>query len=51
MDKNFIVFSCVTSTTYPDSSTSQFLKHLSEELYNGDPINFKRKPQEVDQLD
>ena len=51
MDKNFIVFMAITSTSYPESSSTQFLKQLSEQLYNSDPVNFKRKPQLVDQLD
>ena len=51
MDKNFIVFSAVTSPDYPESTAQQFLQHLAENLYDADPIEFKRDPQQVPQLD
>ena len=44
MDKNFIVFSAVTSPDYPESTAQQFLQHLAENLYDADPIEFKRDP-------
>lgn len=45
MDKNFIVFAAVTSPEYPESTAQQFLQHLAENLYDADPIEFKRDPQ------
>ena len=50
-DKNFIVFSAITSLAYPADLAQRFLQHLQEDLYNADPIEFKRDPQKIMELD
>lgn len=50
-DKNFIVFSAITSMAYPESLAQGFLSHLREDLYNADPIGFKKDPQNIMELD
>ena len=47
MDKNFIVFACITSDHYQEAAAQKFLCHLSENLYDADPYEFKKDPQQV----
>ena len=44
MDKNFILFTAITSREYPEALANRFLQHLSENLYDADPMEFKRNP-------
>mmetsp|Transcript_23050 Transcript_23050/g.35662 ORF Transcript_23050/g.35662 Transcript_23050/m.35662 type:complete len:114 (-) Transcript_23050:371-712(-) len=51
VDKNSIVFSAILSPDYPDALAKKFLETLSKNLYDADPIEFKRNPQTISQLD
>ncbi len=51
MDKNSIVFSAIFSSDYPDTMAKKFLEALQKNLYDADPIEFKRNPQTISQLD
>ena len=45
MDKNFILFTVLTTKEYPQALANRFLRHLAENLYDADPMEFKRNPQ------